>query len=132
MIQLADADKAAMDVLRRVVDGTTARTVFGDPITQDGVTVLPVARINSAGGGGGGAGPQPGARDREGEGTGAGLALAAKPIGVFVIRKGRVNWRPAVDINRVVLGAQVVGIIGLLTLRALARARRRRALTERG
>jgi hypothetical protein len=44
---------------------------------------------------------------------------------VFVLRNGRVSWRPAVDINRVILGGQIVAIVALLVIRGLARARRK-------
>jgi len=44
----------------------------------------------------------------------------------YVIRDGAVQWRPAVDVNRVVLGAQLVAIIALLTLRQYLKLRARR------
>jgi hypothetical protein len=34
-----------------------------------------------------------------------------------------VTWRAAVDLNRIVLGAQVVAIVALLTIRATVKAR---------
>ena len=37
-----------------------------------------------------------------------------------------VRWVPAVDINRIVLGGQIVAIVGLLVVRAIIRARRAR------
>jgi hypothetical protein len=44
-------------------------------------------------------------------------------VGVFVIQGGEVAWRPSVDVNRIVLGAQVVAIVALLAVRAVVRAR---------
>jgi hypothetical protein len=38
-------------------------------------------------------------------------------------REGELSWRPAVDVNRIVLGGQVVAIIALLTVRAIVKAR---------
>ena len=53
----------------------------------------------------------------------AGSGTAAKPAGVYVIEGDSVRWRPAVDVNRVVLGAQVVMIVALLVLRSVLRHR---------
>ncbi|HEX5741155.1 MAG TPA: spore germination protein GerW family protein, partial [Pilimelia sp.] len=100
-------------------DSAAANRVFGAPITTGDVTVLPVARVS--GGGGGGAGP--GGADAA-TGTGGGLGLTARPLGVFVIRGEAVTWRPALDVNKVVLGGQLVAVTALLTVRAVARARR--------
>jgi hypothetical protein len=49
--------------------------------------------------------------------------MSAKPFGVFVVADGDVSWRPAVDVNRVILGGQLVAIAALLVLRALIKAR---------
>jgi uncharacterized spore protein YtfJ len=111
-----------MDVrqlLEEARDVLTVRRVFGEPIERDGVTVLPVARVRGGGGGGSGDGP-------EGKGVGGGAGFSATPAGVYVIAEGRVRWQPAVDVDRVVLGGQVVAVVGLLTVRSLSRARRRR------
>ena len=40
-------------------------------------------------------------------------------------KDGEVRWRPAVDVNRIALGGQVVGIVALLTAGALIRHGRR-------
>jgi len=97
--------------LAGVQDAMTARRVFGEPVLVDGVTVIPVASIRGGGGGGG----------RLAEG-GAGFALNARPTGVFVVRDGDARWRPAIDVNRVILGGQLVAIAALLTGSALVRA----------
>ncbi len=36
-------------------------------------------------------------------GTGTGFAMNTKPFGVFVLKDGEVTWRPAVDVNRMIL-----------------------------
>ena len=51
--------------------------------------------------------------------------LNARPAGVFVTKDGEVRWRPAVDVNRIALGGQIVGIVALLTAGALIRHWRR-------
>ena len=87
-------------------EALTARRVFGDPIQADGVTLIPAAVVSGGGGGGG--------RSAEG---GAGFGLKVRPAGMFVVRNGDVSWRPAIDVNRIVLGGQIVAMTALLTLR---------------
>ena len=52
------------------------------------------------------------------------VGLAAKPAGVYVIDGSNVSWRPAVDVNRIVLGGQIVAVVALLVLRSILRTRR--------
>jgi uncharacterized spore protein YtfJ len=117
----------ATDLVTRAQDVLTVRRVFGEPIERNGVTVLPVVRFAA----GGGAGSDDGGPDGDGGparggGSGGGYGLKAVPAGVFVIRDGAVRWRPAVDVNRVVLGGQLVLITALLTLRLYLTLRARR------
>jgi uncharacterized spore protein YtfJ len=90
--------------------------VFGDPYEKDGVTVLPVARVRGGWGGG---------TSGEGEVTacGGGFGGEAAPAGAYVIQGDSVQWRPAVDVNRIILGAQIA--FAILAL-AYLRSRRRR------
>jgi uncharacterized spore protein YtfJ len=108
------------EILTRAQDAPDVRRVFGEPIERDGVLIVPVAAVRGGGGGGGGSG---GEGTQSGEGSGAGFGLAARAAGVFVIKGGDAQWRPAVDLNRVILGGQIVGIIALLVLRSLFRRR---------
>ena len=90
------------ELLSGARDAISVRRVFGDPIEHDGVTVVPVARVGGGGGGG---------SDAEHNG-GGGFGLGARPVGVYVIKDGRVSWRPAVDPVRVAL--VVVAALALL------------------
>ena len=119
MTQTAHDEASVMETLREVIDSASADRVFGTPVSLDGLTVLPVAKVS--GGGGGGAGNTP--DDTEGGGTGGGMGVAAKPLGVFVIKNGQVGWRPAIDVNRVIVGGQIVAVVALLTIRAWIKAR---------
>ncbi len=98
-------------------DALTVDRVFGEPIERSGTTVIPVARL-----GGGGGGGQGDAADGE-TGSGGGFGLTAAPAGVIVLTGDRVRWEPALDINRIVLGAQVVAVVVLLTARSIVKAR---------
>jgi uncharacterized spore protein YtfJ len=109
-----------MDVLEQIgkaEEAFTVRRVFGEPYEKDGVTVITTARVQGAVGGGGGQAP-----GGEG-GTGTGFAMNTKPFGVFVMKDGEVTWHPAVDVNRMILGCQIVAIVALVVVRARLKAR---------
>ncbi|OLB64261.1 MAG: sporulation protein [Actinobacteria bacterium 13_2_20CM_2_72_6] len=108
------------EVLERARDVVTVRATIGDPVQQDGMVIVPVTKIR--GGGGGGQGHE----GTEKEGKGGGFGVTSTPIGAFVIKDGSVTWRPAIDINKIILGGQVVAIVALLTIRAIVKARSRR------
>ncbi|SRR6266508_955814 len=106
------------DILGQARDTLTVKRVFGEPYEKNGVTVIPTARVQGGAGGGGGEDAA-----GQGKGSGGGFGLMARPMGVFVIRGDEVAWRPAVDINRIVLGAQVVAVVAMLTIRAIVKSR---------
>ena len=109
------------DSIKGTKDALNVRRVFGDPYVVDGVTIIPVARV--AGGGGGGAGE--GMDDHEpSRGFGTGFGLGAHPVGVYEIREGDLRWKPAVDVNRVVRGGQVLAGIMSVCLALVLIARR--------
>ena len=129
-------DTPILETLRQAVgDATAAGRIFGTPIEHDGVIVLPAAKVMGGGGGGSGSGPvmsarqNGGAGDDTGTGAGGGFGVIAEPAGAFVISDGKVQWRPAINVNRIVLGAQIVAVTALLVagtvLRAWARKRTR-------
>ncbi len=114
------------EILSQARDAMTVKRVFGDPIEKDGVTVIPVARVSGGGGGGSGKKTTAGEEDAPPlQQGGAGFGLRASPAGVYVIRGDQVTWQPAIDVNRVVLGGQLVAIALLLTIRAIFKYTRR-------
>ena len=124
MAKSAETKTDVLEILQGVVDSVKAGMVFGTPVSKDGVTILPVARISGGGGGGGGTGRQTDGQDMDG--AGGGFGLVARPVGVYVLRDGQVTWTPAVDATKVILGFQLLGVAALLTARALLKRRRRR------
>lgn len=104
--------QGALAFLDRARDVLTVRRVYGDPIERDGVTVIPAAKVRGGGGGG---------SDVQGNG-GGGFGVSATPAGAYVIRDGRVIWRPALDLNRTILMGQIVAIVFLLTVRSVVKA----------
>ena len=139
--------KAAEDTL-------AVRRVFGEAYQRDGVLVVPVARVVGGLGTGAGAGEGAGvpgwhrwhhgatAEDEtaapasaatsgdgetphgQGHGGGGGYAAYVKPLGVYVVDASGAHWEPALDVNRIVLGAQVALAV-VLSFGLLARALRR-------
>jgi uncharacterized spore protein YtfJ len=95
------------ELMQQVRDQVTVGRVFGDPIERDGVTVVPVARV--MGGGGGGQGT-----DEAQQGEGGGFGMVARPAGVYVVRGQDVRFRPAVDVDRLVIAGAVVLVTALL------------------
>jgi uncharacterized spore protein YtfJ len=104
------------DTLNQVRDLVSVKRVFGEPYASNGVTIVPVARLRGGWGGGSGEGGE------HTRGWGGGFGTVAVPAGVYVIQGSSVHWRPAVDVNRMVLGGQIV-----MTILALALLRSRRA-----
>ena len=123
MAKSAETRTDVLEILQGVVDSVKAGMVFGTPVSKDGVTMLPVARISGGGGGGGGTGQQAGGQDMDG--SGGGFGLIARPVGVYVLRDRQVTWTPAVDTTKVILGFQLLGLAALLTIRTILKARRR-------
>ena len=101
------------ETVQRTIDGMHPKQVYAEPIERDGVIFLPAAGVRGGGGGGG---------DTEGNG-GGGFGLTAKPAGMYVIRDGNAEWKPALDLNRVILGGQVVAIVALLVIRSILKSR---------
>ncbi|HEU6444714.1 MAG TPA: hypothetical protein VFL61_06625 [Gaiellaceae bacterium] len=95
------------EILEGARDAINVRRVYGDPVEQEGVTVIPAAAVGGGGGGGG---------DSEQNG-GAGFGLRAKPAGAYVIRGQEVTWVPAVDVSRIVLYSLVAMLLAVVLLR---------------
>jgi uncharacterized spore protein YtfJ len=106
------------DVIAQARDALTVKRVFGEPYEKDGVTLIPAARVQGGAGGGGGEDPE-----GQAKGSGSGFGVSARPVGAFMIRGGEVTWQPALDLNRVILGGQVVAVVLLLTIRSILKRR---------
>ena len=110
-------------------DLLTVRRVFGEPIHQADVTLVPVARVMGGSGYGDGDGewrkPTDGDETGNGSGSGGGFGVNVTPVGVYVVRGTDVTWQPAMDLNRTILGGQIVGALALLLIARAMRRRRR-------
>ncbi len=102
-------------LLSQARDSMTVKRVFGDPIERNGVMLIPAANVMGGFGGGGG--------DPRSGGSGGGFGVRATPAGVYVVEPGgRVRWEPALNLNAVILGGQIVAVVLFLTLRKLLSA----------
>ena len=105
-----------MKIMDQVKDVVGSATVFGEPYVKNGLTVIPASKVSVAGGGGSEADAQ----------RGSGFGLDARPIGVFAIKGDEVSWVPAIDINRIVLVGQIVGVVTILAIRSIVKTLARR------
>jgi uncharacterized spore protein YtfJ len=110
------------ELMQQTRDTLTVSRLFGEAYERNGTVVVPVAAVRGGGGGGRGEGGGPDGAG-SGSGSGGGFGLAAKPAGVYVIDGSKVSWRPAVDVNRIVVGGQIVAVVALLVLRSILRSR---------
>ncbi len=126
---MSDAKSSATSLLDRIAnrlgDNARAEVVFGDPVSQDGLTVIPVAKVRWGFGGGAGVGSDDG-KDGEdyGEGGGGGGAVSETPVGFIDINNGRAEFRPIRDIVGMwplLVGGSIAFWISLRALRGLFR-----------
>jgi uncharacterized spore protein YtfJ len=92
-------------ILEPLSKSASVKSVYGDPITANGKTIIPVARIAYGFGGGSGKRPE-GAQPQEGEGGGGGVY--AKPAGVVEVTDTQTRFI-AIDEKRKLAGAALLG-----------------------
>ncbi|HEY8821312.1 MAG TPA: hypothetical protein VIM49_05100 [Dermatophilaceae bacterium] len=105
------------EVLSAAKDAITVKRVYAEPYEKDGLTVIPAAVVR--GGAGGGTGHD----DKGQDGEGGGFGMIGRPAGAFVVKDGQVDWRPAIDPNRIVAMVGLAVIAYLLSRPRMARAR---------
>ena len=99
------------------------RAVFGEPVQQGGVTVIPVARVRWGFGGGGGRSEA--APDGPASGSGGGGGVAADPIGYVEIGSDGATFRPIREPHPSPVFLVASGLTAAIVIRALARLIRR-------
>ena len=114
----------ALSKLDALKDIMTVKRCFGDAYEFNGVQVIPVATVRGGGGGGGGEGNSPEAQG-QGAGAGIGFGVNVRPIGMYLVKDGTVTWSPAIDVLRIILGGQLLGLVGILSLRRILLHQRR-------
>jgi uncharacterized spore protein YtfJ len=120
------------ELLGKVAQHLSVSRAFGTAYEKDGSLVIPVALVAGGGGGGEGASGAPtldnsqdigtedgdANTDVESSGSGGGFGGVVLPVGAYVVKDEQVRWVPAVNANLVI-------VVAFLTLRMIARARRR-------
>ena len=116
------------ELLSKVAQHLSVSRAFGTAYEKDGSLVIPVALVAGGGGGGEGTSGPPSSdsalddedadSDAESSGSGGGFGGVVVPVGVYVVKDEQVRWVPAINANLVI-------VIAFLTLRMIARARRR-------
>lgn len=98
----------------RMGQSATVKNVYGDPIVQDGKTIIPVAQLAYGFGGGQGkgkkAGAQSAAEGKEEEGSGGGGGLVARAKGVYEVSEKGTRFIPANNTLQL-LGAGLLGFL---------------------
>lgn len=115
-------DRVLELLVERLGGRTGARTVYGDPVERDQVTVIPVARVRwmiGAGAGSGGV-PTEGGRPTEGEGSGGGGAIVGDPVGYIEVRPSGATFTAIRGVPNP-LAILAMGVSLALVLRAVAR-----------
>jgi hypothetical protein len=103
------------EILEEARKGVGAQGVYGEPYRQNGITVIPA--VATGGGGGGGQGGE--------KELGGGFGFVTRPKGAWVIEGNTVRWKTALDLNRVILGAELVALVGIFAARTIFAPRRR-------
>ncbi len=100
-------------------------TVFGEPRTLDGRTIIPVAKVGYGFGGGVGEAPAEGEAPKSAQGGGGGGGGAAVPVAVVEITAGETRILPVLDYTRIRLaGFFCLGMALWVLGRALGHRRR--------
>lgn len=108
------------DTVDQTREGAHWRAAFGEPVTVEGKTLIPVAQVGYGFGLGFGSSPnQPEAEGEStppggGEGGGGGGGGSARPLGALVITPDCVYFEPVRDEGRIALAG--IGLAALIIL----------------
>lgn len=109
-------------ISEKLHDSATVKKIFGDPVTSEGKTIIPVARVRYGFGGGGGVSgrksPENGSPD---EGGGGGGGIKVTPVGVVEISEQSTKFIPFKNYKSI-LGYIVGGAaLGFLTVKFISK-----------
>lgn len=96
-----------------IVGQAGVKTIFGDPISAQGKTVIPVSKLVYGYGGGAGTGGV-GNSSAQGEGGGGGAGVRAIPVGVIEVTDQHTRFIPITSSTKMagaVLAGALLGII---------------------
>jgi uncharacterized spore protein YtfJ len=99
------------EMLKGAQDALAVSRVYGEPIKQNGLTLIPAAEVMGGGGGG----------SDEAQNGGGGFGVRARPVGTWVIRGEEVEWEPAMDATKLALRGMLVAIVFLFVVRSVVK-----------
>lgn len=102
------------DLIKKLADNAKATLIFADPVERDGMTIIPVAKMNWGFGGGGGS-------DKKGVtgGVGGGGGIRTIPVGFIQLKGGKARFQPIFDAGKIIMMFAVWGLIGYLIVRRM-------------
>lgn len=92
-----------------VLGQASVKTIYGDPISANDKTIIPVAKIMYGFGAGAGTGGV-GEKNTRGEGGGGGGGVRAIPVGVIEVSQQQTRFVPITD-RRKLTGAMLAGMV---------------------
>jgi len=119
--------KDTLEALAERLQTTGVRTIYGEPVSAEGRTIIPVARVAYGFGGGGGSSGQQvmQSRDLAGEGEGGGGGVRAVPVGVIEITREQTRFLRFDDWRPLAAAAAVGFVMGVVLSTWAGRPRRR-------
>ncbi len=110
-----DLQKYFENIQQAISSSANVKTVFGDAISAEGKTIIPVARVRYGFGGGLGTGPTRSADEqRIGQGGGGGGGVTVQPVGVVEVSATGTHFVPIRSQKRLVAVAFAGFIAGWL------------------
>ena len=97
-----------------IVGQAGVKTIFGEPISAQGKTIIPIAKLIYGYGGGAGTGGV-GNSSAQGEGGGGGAGVRAIPVGVIEVSDQQTRFIPITS-RKKLTGAAIAGILLGITL----------------
>ncbi|MDO8592681.1 MAG: hypothetical protein Q7R92_02825 [bacterium] len=116
-MELKDSIKEIISEIEKKGD---VKAVFGEPVKEGNIMIIPVASMCAAGGGGGGAQNGDAAEGVmakiKGRGFGLGYKKMARPVGYIKIENGQVSFSPITDWTKIAAVAIPAAGLGLLLM----------------
>ena len=108
------------NISERLQKAATVKTVYGDPVTAEGKTIIPVARVRYGFGGGGGRQGGEGVPVEgggEAEGTGGGGGVEVSPVGYIEITSQGSEFVSFEEGKRAIRALLIVALVAAFLLR---------------
>ncbi len=118
-MELKDSIK---EIISEIEKSGDVKAVFGNPIKEGDIIIIPVASVCLAGGGGGGD-----ADEAKSKGFGLGYKKMARPVGYIKIENGQVGFEPITDwLKLFYLAAAIFGLGSLVAMKLAFKLKRKK------